>query len=469
MFLVCNFSDNWYFGGGNTDKCDFPPHPERLFSALANAFYNGEKNQWLDERHRAALKHLEKLSPPNIWHGKYLPPRTTPVNYVPVTCGDPSNENEKKAIAGRGRRRRLFSGVTVNPPVVAYEWADEKNSDVWAAIAEIAQGINYLGTAQSLIESIEISENYDTQKLLFLRPDITGERQLRVMYPDLLTDLDTIHKNGGNGHPPPSVVSYTEKPKKKRLADRARIFHKVLCYKLWTEEGIKIPQATVGIVTHSLRGTLMAIQDNMNIKAPDIATSYGHTSAVAFMPLCKLNPNLPGSIEGIMVGLRESETEDKTVQVLSEFEKQGFFVKYDEHTLKYRIAPVTETDPIFLQPYRHQLMSREFVSLTPVEIDWPDESDWEHSILKMLYTAVDYRGLPEPRCIEFKEEPYLKCSYPAEDYVTRHQVKGLRNYYKVHVRVEFDEPVFGPVVIGAGHNFGTGFLVPAMIAMARRT
>src|SRR5262249_21665873 len=91
------------------EKAEWPPHPERLFSALVAA----ANESGLGKSARAALLWLESLTPPCIFADPQPGEPTTVTVYVPV------NDPAEDFLPQRAERQpRQFPSVVPAPPAV---------------------------------------------------------------------------------------------------------------------------------------------------------------------------------------------------------------------------------------------------------------------------------------------------------------------------------------------------------------
>lgn len=115
--------------------------------------------------------------------------------------------------------------------------------------------------------------------------------------------------------------------------------------------------------------------------------------------------------------------------------------------------------------------ARQWISVTPVALDrhpgdlWsarPDRRERAHvEALETIMAAFDHAGLPQPAGLEFSREPLLRGTAPAPRYDAFSGGRGPRRFL-VHASLTFDEPVGGPVLIGAGRFLGYGMFRPVL-------
>lgn len=164
----------------------WPPHPDRLFSALVQAW--GDLGE--PEDGKAALQWLERLPSPSL-RFRDLPEefrRTNVIRYVPA--------NDDMKVMGRLRNpRRLPSAWVGDDPVDLY-WPDSDPGEHRMALDRLTSAIASLGHPSSLVTIRLIREGTGEAALasidgkwLELVPDPGGPIALRVPYPERLDHL----------------------------------------------------------------------------------------------------------------------------------------------------------------------------------------------------------------------------------------------------------------------------------------
>src|SRR5206468_468155 len=103
---------------GRDREPEWPPHPDRVFSALVAAW--GEAGEDLDQR--AAMEWLEGLGPPGIAVALETSSRTSFTSYVPVNDdSSPMGKNGPygamgSVAIGRNRQPRQFPAIVPESP-----------------------------------------------------------------------------------------------------------------------------------------------------------------------------------------------------------------------------------------------------------------------------------------------------------------------------------------------------------------
>ena len=120
-----------------------------------------------------------------------------------------------------------------------------------------------------------------------------------------------------------------------------------------------------------------------------------------------------------------------------------------------------ERPPINLNPKTWTRPSCVWASVTPVVLNrhFDGKDKWEQAA-ESVKDACEHIGLPRPRTVLLHPVSLVEGAPPARDYpqLTRKNDGGRRSHS--HAIVIFDEPVDGPVLIGAGRFRGYGLCRP---------
>ena len=139
--------------------------------------------------------------------------------------------------------------------------------------------------------------------------------------------------------------------------------------------------------------------------------------------------------------------------------------------------------PLTLRSITWTKPARRWLSVTPVVLDrFPkkdlrkDRNAWRAEVSKLLIRACEHAGLPTPKSIDFDTTAFLdgvprSTRKTAVDRLSDRRPVGegfppprvgraVSPRPQVHVELTFDQPVAGPICIGAGRFFGYGFCKP---------
>jgi CRISPR-associated protein Csb2 len=170
---------------------EWPPHPQRLFSALVAA--HAELEGTADEE--AALKWLESLPAPEIKADLYPSFRTSASYFVPVNDEAVKTEKGKvdprHILERRNRQERYFPAVVPADPVVVFQWLNAEEVEKHGpALRRLVENVTYLGHSASPVRACLRSAPVCPT----LRPSEIGERVLRTPGPGRFDRLNQVHE-----------------------------------------------------------------------------------------------------------------------------------------------------------------------------------------------------------------------------------------------------------------------------------
>lgn len=170
--------------GSDKATAEWPPHPDRLFMALAAAHFETDR----DPVERKALLWLERQGAPELRANLDVSHRRIVTHYVPVNdlAAPRSGErvDAKQVAAGlqllperRLRQARQFPVVVPPDDTVHFIWPSaEPDADIRAALASLCAKLTCLGHSASLVQGWITSE----PPTATLRPAHEGRFPLRV-------------------------------------------------------------------------------------------------------------------------------------------------------------------------------------------------------------------------------------------------------------------------------------------------
>ena len=134
--------------GPSDESPDWPPQPDRVFSALVSAW--GIRGESPDER--AALEWLEEQPSPNIYaSGRSV--RTAPDVYVPPNDPKASTAIQKYRrvlLEHRPRQPRRFPVARPDDPTVELVWPKTPDAETLDDLNALASCVGYIGHSASL-------------------------------------------------------------------------------------------------------------------------------------------------------------------------------------------------------------------------------------------------------------------------------------------------------------------------------
>ncbi len=453
---------------GDLTRPEWPPHPERVYSALVDAFYAGDEL----ESERQALEWLETLPPPQI----AVPPATlrrVVTTFVPVNdASSPIKGSGKTQQAhptagslpiGRGRKGRAFPVVLLGDgpgeDSVVYAWPRaEPSAEMRSALDRLAGRTVRVGHSSSLVQASFDQEGPFTPTLV---PSEEGAAiRLRIPIRGRLSALDAAFERGQR----PSTGVWAGYAVAALVRGTALVPGS--CWgELTILRGVEGPSLTLTTtlrVSEALRSTMMKYgpQPTPEVlsghSAPDLPTARPH---VAYVPLGFVGRRHADShLLGYGVLLpRDLEKEDRemVLATLAAALASGggrltlLLGKLGEWTLE---PEDRETPPWTLDARTYEGPAKVWASVTPVVLDRYSRKAIEQE--KTVALACERIGLPRPESVVLAKTSPLPGVPAASQFPVR------RQRYHVHAILSWAEPVGGPIAIGAGRFAGYGLLRP---------
>lgn len=452
------------------DAPDWPPQPDRVFSALVSAWAaRGERAE-----ERAALEWLEDQPPPVI-HASDCTSRTTPDVFVP-----PNDLKESRAAAAytkimpdrRPRQPRRFPVARPDIPLMALVWPAEPEPALFDALNAVARCVGYLGHSASLARCRFLSGEVAAQRF-------SAKPARRRVYSGRLRELEEAHQaNPGRPAIRPGAPVFAESPPTPVSLDD------------WlTLEAIKgeVPDIrAAALVCRSLRKALMsgyrkaglqdAIPEVVSGHAPDgTPTRFPH---LAIVPMAFAGfPHADGRVFGFSLIPPRGTSLDRIEGFRQAFERVAHYRPNEERrvlTLEgqplnepLRFAPSADdgTQKQSLSPIPYLRPSRIWASATPIVLERHLKRKNDAEVRELVANACENAGFPRPdpdriRAGKHSAVDGMPPARPSagEPSWTRWRVpKSLASRPLVHAVIDFEAEVSGPVLLGAGRFTGLGF------------
>jgi len=457
---------------------EWPPHPERLFSALVQAWGDGGRVP----AERAALEWLERLDPPGIEASALVSHRDAPTVFVPPN--DPRGGDETVLPHRRKRQARTFEAAIPEGRLVRFRWNGDAPPETAAALHDLAARIASVGHSSSLVRCAFVQPREMEPSSQLWLPSERGKFSLRASYEGRLEDLERWF-GAGEG-------KRTERPRTRRVvryeimrqgepspvarsvfgsADDWFVFEDV--------GGFRPDLLAFAHVARRVRDALMSLGPQ---PPPEALSGHeaggGPTSRphVAIVPLANIGSKYgTGDLLGFAVVVPRELTQAERERVLmaiarfAALDDEGEAVARVRLTAEHEWLTVRSANPsrASLQPARWCASARSWATVTPMLLDrFPDADDPAEAAAIVAAACVNI-GLPEPEEIELHKHSvwpaapsahlrgagrHADWSFPAE--------ARFRNRPRRHVVVRFSKPVEGPLLLGAGRFFGFGLCLP---------
>lgn len=454
------------------DRAEWPPHPARLYSALAAAHFDDPSP---DER--AALEWLEEQSPPSLSASESFERQVHTV-FVPVN--DKAAEPERRV-----RQPRTFPSVTPARPRVIFVWPDAvPPQGIPATIDRLAARVVRLGHSSSLV-SVRMFEGPTEPDW---RPDDRGQVRLRVVGPGQLRDLEQrfpLHRETEPRVMPATFRLYTNRPVERAvLSPRSAFSDEWLVFR--RVSGISLPAASGIGLARMIRKVILSFADEpiaevISGHRPDGAPSEHPHVAVVPLPFVG-HPQADGSLLGVALVLPRDVPEEhrrSLFRAVARWEQAHRQEQEETPPLPVHFGPagtlvLTRLDDLAeqrtLRPQTWCRPARGWVSSTPIALDRNpgDLRSRDPQTLAQAIAAAEEAvrlscqriGLPGPADVTILPSARLAGASKVRNYLPFPGGEGRIQRVLTHAAIEFAEPVRGPVLLGAGRYVGLGLMRP---------
>jgi len=433
------------FAGDYRDRSEseWPPHPGRLFSALAAAYFEDGDNR--DEK--AALEWLERQTPPHLRAG-------TPGTSTRALAFVPTNYVGDGPPVLRGKQPRHFPAQGPSETLVYFIWPDAcPAAETVAALDALASRTAYLGKACSVVR-MRVTEEAPEPNF---GPDTAGDRVLRVPSRGRLEELRWLFAADQR---PSSGAQQRYRKLDEQAVDPTAVdseFGQMAVFRKKAGPGLPIEGTLT--VTEAVRAALMS---NAGAAGRLTELIHGHTRdthcAIAALPFVG-REHADGHLMGFAVILPRAVglTDRRTVlAACGRIAERGLHIPGvgdweveadDAISLNQTLRPAT-----WIQP------SKKWRTVTPILLDrFPKKNG--PSVEEILTASCRRIGLPDPETIEHGPYSEVAGVPPAPSFRLRRAGED-RPRWAVHAALSFPRAVRGPVVLGAGRYFGLGLMRP---------
>jgi CRISPR-associated protein Csb2 len=462
MFAIAVHFPLGQFQANSSDELnaeEWPPHPARLFQGFVSVAESGSD--------LAALEWLERLEPPSIIADPTA--RTAPIrrkNFVPTNAKKESRwYHEHPARVASGVRD--WRGVAPSHPTIRYVW-DGASEDHLEALASLCERLPYLGRSTSpVVAWLERRDELgDIGEHDAWRPSELGSHLISVPRPGYLQGLHRAHEHDQRpwtvararvryADPDQAAADASDPSAELAVPFRSREWI------VFAVEGRRrVPYQSLLPLTEAFRAAAISALD------PDVpAVLHGHPDANGHVPAERVqflglpwvdHVHADGRILGFAVSVPREMSDSERATVYRSL--VGISRLTDG-----RIGAVRLTRSLgsmrkwTLDPRRWSSPATSWVTVYPTVFDrYVRHVDEYETIVRGMCERV---GLPDPVAVEWSSGPFITGpDRLAKAQRSRRPEDAGRKC--LHVRLTFDRPVAGPIVIGHLRHFGLGLMVP---------
>ena len=497
LVLEIEFLTGAYRGARSpaSDAPDWPPQPDRVFSALVSAW--ASRGERADERN--ALEWLEKAKTPTV-HASGHAARPAPACYVPpndfrspqnaldrqkwyrdfLALGKrpPEKGGYKKAWQQalstcpeyRQRKERRFPVARPDDPILAIVWTEDPGGDLCESLDGIARDIGYIGHSASLVRCRFRRGALDT-------PKHPGASARRRVYPGRLVELEAAHRaNPVRPKIEPGASVPAGPPASSAASPSDWLVLKVI-------EGDPPDLRASALVCRALRRALMSGYRSAGLGDAIPETVSGHTPDgkptlrphLAVVPLAFAGyPHADGRVFGYAcvppagLDLRKEPGFIEAFEAIAPYdhgrECRVLELAGSPLTKLLRLVPAGATLKRSLSPKPYLQRARVWASVTPIVLDRHLKRKGGGEIREILAGACENAGLPrpDPDRIQVGKHSAVEGAPPARPSAgappwTRWKVpESFATRSLVHAVIDFGRETAGPVLLGAGRFTGLG-------------
>ncbi|GGL19951.1 type I-G CRISPR-associated protein Csb2 [Mangrovihabitans endophyticus] len=441
------------------ERAEWPPHPARMFCALRAAART--------EPELAALQWLENQPAPAVQAAPLLAEQRRQ-SYVPTNKVDQGGGSQTYP----GRTNQLTTRVRAMPAdaTVVFRWPVQAGADLVGVVDGMARRIPYLGrsTGVALVAvsgSASGAEGEPDPSAVVYEPcDLAdADTVMRVPYPGYLALLDEQFDADRPAWEVSRSAAYRRRPTETAPAAGeepfASVYAEVLVLRF---QGLK-PQARLIVdLTDALRS---AVLKRSGGDAPGVLHGHGVNGRphVAFLALPDVgHDHADGHLLGLAMAVPELPRPERAAILrallgLRDAANDGVITlnvpRVGGVELQYRPEL---TRPWGALPRRWQRCSTRWATATPMVLDRYPKKDVD--VVGEVRRGLRDLGLPEPLTVRVSMEPLLTGGARLRPSDLPHKARG--KLFR-HVEMQFDRPVAGPVLAGAGRYLGVGLFAPA--------
>jgi CRISPR-associated protein Csb2 len=381
----------------------------------------------------------------------------------------------------RTRQVRTFPVVLPETPHFAFLWPDADPAPHRAALEQLCAWVTRLGHSSSLVRCSIVDKDITPT----LVPSDEGDVVLRVIGPRQLERLESAfeHHQG--------VKSRVLPARPQRYRSASKVFapsptaESVFStdWVLFERVGGSRPVASRGTdLARALRHALIELHGNRDFPA----TLSGHAESgptvqphVAFVPLPFVgSEHADGAIMGCALVLpRELPMDDRELllRLVAKWEKErannlGNLTLAGGTLPPLIVRRVELSAKVALDPARWCGVSSRFLTATPIALDKnpgnlrSNRNGTASKAAQLAQRIISDACLrvvgTRPASVEVSLAPLLPGAQHVRDFLPWPSRPSRMQRVRVHADIRFQEPVRGPLLLGAGRYFGLGLCLP---------
>lgn len=444
---------------------EFPPHPGRVFMALAAAHFDTRG----DAEEKAALEWLEaQPAPPHLRAPAFSRrcasrPRELLETYVPV--------NDKHGgIVSRPKQARAFPTARLFDDKVYLVWDVVAPNDIRRALERLCAKVTRIGHSSSLVQMWVLDEGEQVTPTL-VADDVVSDRKFRVMETGTFESLERAFAAGK--FPRLDAWHGYRETSNPDVAALTGPFDSNLII-LQKSEGRSLGLESTLRLTAALRNA--AMKSAPQGRCPEWLSGHQADGKPSLKPHAAFVP-LPFVAakwaDGHVVGVAIALPRDVPSQEVKQFIGPLLFdsatgeerdVALWEKEWEWQLTRETrDRPPTALRAQTWTRPSRVWASVTPVVLHHYPKKNREGDVARILFEAFESALLPRPKAITSHPVSPLEGVGGARDIPEFTEGGQGMCRYQTHAVVEFEQPIQGPVLVGRGRFRGYGLFRPMWV------
>jgi CRISPR-associated protein Csb2 len=441
---------------GERNEAEWPPHPQRLFSALVAA----QSELELGVAGRAALMWLEKLPAPEIRADLSPSYRQAHSHWVPVNDEviklEKGRADFRHPLERRNRQERFFPAVVPSDPVVTFQWrCGEGLEQHRETLNRLVESLTYVGHSASPVRACLKDEAVEPT----LVPSEDGDYSFRVPGPGRFDRLESTHQlrlQDENAQAPLGrVAPYAAAVEQPHTVFSPRAV--VLAFDSGPRLGL---DSSLPLMQH-VRNALLA-----RLSTPMPASLTGHETDgrpaqdphAAFVPLGFVNHKYAdGSLKGVAVVLPRALDERVRRALRAAVDPPWLLHLGPLGSLILRVVEDPSAELRALQFHHYTRSHSVWATVTPIVLDRHPKKNGP-TAQSIIEESCKRIGLPPPMQIRLGAISPVAGSPGTQEF--HGQAKQTNGRIRTHALLQFPEPILGPLLLGAGRFTGLGLCLP---------
>lgn len=441
-------------------EAEWPPHPQRLFSALVAT----HADLGAGPKMEAALRWLESLPAPEIRADVHPAYRGVVSHWVPVNDEAIKSEKGKfdyrHIVERRNRQERLFPAVVPSDPTVVFQWREAGDVELHReALRSIVENLSYLGHSASPVRACLRADPAVPTFTPVAETSNKTDRVLRVPGRGRFDRLQSVHQQRIDDESIQPPLGRTQAYVSVRALPTSLFASRALV--LVFDRGPRLAlDSTLPLMQHLRAAVLARLGDGAHelLCGHDASGRVTQVPHLAFVPLGNINhQHADGFVKGAALVLPRA-----TDPAIERDLQRALSGEWALHlgplgSISLRLVE-HQTDEIkALRFGAYAQTSQCWVSVTPVVFDRHPKNKGP-TAEQVVAASCGKIGLPEPLEVRVAPVSVVRGAPTASTF--HGNAKQVDNRIRQHVWLRFDQQVRGPVLIGAGRFMGLGLCLP---------